>query len=163
MKPHPHAEVIKQWADGATIEAYTINEDRWYEVANPSWELSQYRVKPEKAYPETRMSRGQIKAAFHNGGWRSIANAALRHAIDAGQVVAAENYSDHLDVTEGDIKFRVGGSKRDIAALMAFCARNTKSEHQARDREVAYAVWQACLLRGNSNLDLDAIIAGVKP
>jgi len=46
MKPHKHAEAIKAWADGATIEVYDGYE--WKEAFNPAWNLDkEYRFKRE--------------------------------------------------------------------------------------------------------------------
>lgn len=47
MKPHVHAELIKAWADGATIQAR--NEIfEWVDIPNPSWQPHlEYRIKPE--------------------------------------------------------------------------------------------------------------------
>lgn len=49
-KPHVHAEVIKAWADGATVEFNNGCPDEWREVINgtPAWNPHvQYRVKSE--------------------------------------------------------------------------------------------------------------------
>lgn len=47
MKPHKHAEAIKAWADGATIQARDgIFE--WTDIPNPTWQLNlEYRIKRE--------------------------------------------------------------------------------------------------------------------
>ena len=47
MKPHKHAELIKAWAEGATIEGKWSG--RFWEVEkNPSWDVDvEYRIKPE--------------------------------------------------------------------------------------------------------------------
>lgn len=54
MKPHKHAELIKAWADGETIEVLSDNE--WYIILGPiNWEEdSQYRIKhyPAPVYRE---------------------------------------------------------------------------------------------------------------
>jgi hypothetical protein len=53
MKPHKHAELIKQWADGAEIEIRTQYSDytwsNWETFKNPNWGISnsEYRIKPE--------------------------------------------------------------------------------------------------------------------
>jgi hypothetical protein len=48
MKPHKHAELIKQWADGAEIEEKSLVKGFWYEVSPPLWiEHKEYRIKPE--------------------------------------------------------------------------------------------------------------------
>lgn len=51
MKPHKHADLIKQWADGAEIQYYAGGT--WYSTPNastpggPSWCVdTEYRVKP---------------------------------------------------------------------------------------------------------------------
>lgn len=44
--PHKHAELIKQWADGAQIQYK--EGDFWYNCVTPSWKKGiEYRVKPE--------------------------------------------------------------------------------------------------------------------
>ena len=53
MKPHKHAELIKAWADGATIERLWIDShhpDRawWLVDYEPTWDdYLEYRIKPE--------------------------------------------------------------------------------------------------------------------
>ena len=48
MKPHKHADVIKQWADGAEIQFYFENEEDWRYVESPQWHKgTKYRVKPK--------------------------------------------------------------------------------------------------------------------
>lgn len=43
--PHKHAEIIKAWADGASIETLS---NGWVEVECPSWYSNrEYRIKPE--------------------------------------------------------------------------------------------------------------------
>ena len=54
MKPHKHAELIKAWADGASIEKLT--KDGWLNC-EPNyilWSLDvEYRIKPEPKPDET--------------------------------------------------------------------------------------------------------------
>lgn len=46
--PHVHAELIKAWADGANIEYFSIPEQKWKDVTNPTWYPNfQYRIKLE--------------------------------------------------------------------------------------------------------------------
>ena len=48
MKPHKHAELIKQWADGAEIEFKSRPEMDWETYDCPSWyDCYEYRIKPE--------------------------------------------------------------------------------------------------------------------
>ena len=47
MKPRKHAEVIKQWADGAEIEWFYCG--KWIITNPPFWlEERKYRVKPQE-------------------------------------------------------------------------------------------------------------------
>lgn len=47
--PHKHAELIKAWADGAEIEAWSNKKQEWISIINaPIWmDDIEYRVKPE--------------------------------------------------------------------------------------------------------------------
>jgi hypothetical protein len=50
-KPHPHAELIKQWADGAVIQVHLsgAGHSDWFTADTPSWKHHlQYRVKPQE-------------------------------------------------------------------------------------------------------------------
>jgi hypothetical protein len=48
MKPHKHANLIKQWADGAVIQFYDETCGRWLDVPQPEmYEDVEYRVKPK--------------------------------------------------------------------------------------------------------------------
>lgn len=45
---HKHAELIKQWADGAEIE-YKVHNGGWVALEHPSWEdRNEYRIKPKQ-------------------------------------------------------------------------------------------------------------------
>lgn len=46
---HKHAELIKAWADGATIEVRDYGNSReWEETTHPMWCIRfEYRIKPE--------------------------------------------------------------------------------------------------------------------
>ncbi len=49
MKPHKHAALIKQWADGAIIQVYVNESDGWFDTHSnaPGWyDSREYRVKP---------------------------------------------------------------------------------------------------------------------
>ena len=52
MKPHKHAELIKQWADGAEIQARSVTDiftGDWKVLNRIDWDLpyAEYRIKPE--------------------------------------------------------------------------------------------------------------------
>ena len=56
MKPHKHAELIKAWADGATIECNDCGV--WFYANNPTWqENMEYRIKPEPKPDVTKIFR----------------------------------------------------------------------------------------------------------
>jgi hypothetical protein len=48
MKPHKHAELIKQWAEGVEIEVKHPSNGSWWDAKPPVWDLDyEYRIKPE--------------------------------------------------------------------------------------------------------------------
>lgn len=54
MKPHPHAEFIKAWADGADIQTYDGIRDVWIDImGNPAWTSERYRIKPKPDFQQT--------------------------------------------------------------------------------------------------------------
>jgi hypothetical protein len=151
-----------------------------------------YRVKPEKKYPVTGMDFDYAMDAIDKAGPRcgltitatqmdAVANAALRHAIDAGQVVvptaeesialgrraAAKNFPGW------PAKWReciagfgpIDGVKEVVQAVKA-----AVENREARELAVAKAVRDACLSAGLypgsgmqiASMDLKRIIAGVK-
>jgi len=63
--PHKHAELIKQWADGAEIEYFSIC-DCWLKADNPPiWaENLQYRVKPQKSEKDIQIEK--LEAEYKN-------------------------------------------------------------------------------------------------
>ena len=51
MKPHKHADLIKQWADGAEVQVLRqeFDGDFWEDAARPRFNPDvQYRIKPSK-------------------------------------------------------------------------------------------------------------------
>ena len=48
---HKHAELIKAWADGATIQYRHWGSD-WKDSRSPTWDVNwEYRIKPEEKKP----------------------------------------------------------------------------------------------------------------
>jgi hypothetical protein len=159
--PHKHAEVIKAWADGAAIEC--LSHVSWVACPGPSWQdYGEYRVKPEPptmVYPVTQMKYAALTKAYNDGvpdGLTSIANAALRHAIDAGQIITAADHQDALTT--------LGNNLRDIEI----------ARHAGRDMAIAEVVRETCREIASaqgachsedaiSRTDLAAIIAGIRP
>lgn len=50
LKPHVHAQQIKAWADGHTIEYWCRFSNQWTVEVDPAWALdAKYRIKPEQS------------------------------------------------------------------------------------------------------------------
>lgn len=46
--PHKHRDLIIEWANGADIQIYILNE--WHDDENPCWgTCNDYRIKPQKS------------------------------------------------------------------------------------------------------------------
>lgn len=117
--PHKHAEVIRAFADGATIQVgYPTGE--WVDNAYPHFdEKVQYRVKPEPAapkWPQTTMTNKEINGAIANGPLelvsfgatetaRRVINKAIEHECSTGALVPADK------VREIEAKARAEGIK----------------------------------------------------
>ena|SRR3990172_4062215 len=162
--PHKHAEVIKSWADGKEIEQrdprYTLTsnppqKDPWRPFSGTWHEVMEYRVKPEppvKEYQKSSMTHAELidacgtigydKQAEPNSlmaqGYERIANAAIRHAIDAGQV----------QVRNADRDMVIAKAVRS-AMVIAYCKACILA-HPANVNILPL-------------VDLDRVIAGVKP
>ncbi len=67
--PRPHAELIKQWADGAEIQWYNNVAEQWESCGShsPCWDkTTKYRVKPEPK-PDLHFSV-RVSPCKHGGG-----------------------------------------------------------------------------------------------
>ena len=109
-KPHCHAELIKQWADGAQIQK--LNNDFGFVNGGPEWvdcgsllwdDYSQYRVKPEPDYPKSTLHYGLLCNVVNDAatykyqsgtgegvqtiGARMAADAAVKEFITSGEMV----------------------------------------------------------------------------
>lgn len=147
------------------------------DMAGGNWSLCAWPA-PVKVYPETRMTDDEIHGAAPKLGMRpsddtmamsgilvslrALANAALRHAIDAGQVVPKEETTALHHIQQGSVVLR---ECYDVA--MRDLARAGFTDRAARDLAIAEAVRSACehasyTIGGRDALDLAAIIATVK-
>jgi hypothetical protein len=132
MASKKHAELIRAWLDGAVIELNVKakgEKPTWAVDGYPTWdEHYEYRVQP--LYPETAMSDKELFRAAGAGDdvlkFRAIANEAIRHAIDNGQVIVPLN-DEH------------------IASIVA-------EQRAARDIAIAEAVRSACLEQGHKHV-----------
>jgi hypothetical protein len=182
MAAHKHAEFIKAWADGAVVEVATVNG--WQSIGkSPSWnETNYYRIKPaelKRMYPVTSMNADALRAAFNEhmenivpARLEDVANAALRHACDNGQVVTQKEFQAVVDEAKCATKSLIAaGYAYRGGELWRPPLGNAYAVRQARDMAIANVVYDACLAQlvadGQARLlpalDLPAIIAQVKP
>lgn len=83
MKPHKHAEVIKAWADGASIEVKgEFTDYQWWTFQAdyvPSWSAkNEYRIKPEPNPDEVLYAvtgLNHINSQSINGLWVNFSSA----------------------------------------------------------------------------------------
>jgi hypothetical protein len=102
-QPRAHHDIIIAWANGAEIQHRRDASMAWKDCADPAFIADyQYRVKPEREYPKTQLSDVELKDAYDPEAHiayesmvkcRKMVNAALRAAIDAGQVVTREEFA----------------------------------------------------------------------
>lgn len=189
MEKHKHAEVIKAWADGATIQM-KHDDNSWHDSPDPTWlNGCKYRIKPERVYPETKMSIKELSEEFtYGGGYKAVANAVIKHAIDAWQVMlpgselADEDIIKALKCEEQRQDCHLSNRAYEIIlpAIKSLLVSESeieklKADRSARDMAIAEAVRHVCMLvvRDMSTkhcgyitikdeLQLDAIIATVK-
>lgn len=122
---------------------------------------------PAPAYPTTQMRLEDFDAAIIASGSKecisagaacAIANAALRHSIDAGQVVPSDVLTDSVRKAYADgqaiaYKHEAGGrAARDLAIALA-----VQNSCMSRCEPIA---GRAQLMRALGDIDLSAIIAG---
>lgn len=103
--PHKHAEVIKAWADGATIQYQNLKvmqQDQWVEYGGnrPQWHEEKewnYRIKPPREFPTTSLSDkvlyditnmvwqkatpGEVPLTIAYRAHRAVADAAIKQYI----------------------------------------------------------------------------------
>lgn len=166
MKPHKHAEWIKAKADGHTVQERVFC-GFWVDMDKESFifsDSSDYRIKPAepekpvREYPVSQMGLDEMAITYNTHesfgrGLAALANAAIRRAIDDGQVVIAPMAALDID--------GLGTVYGDVNTLSAFAARLKNDE--GRDMAVAKAVRTHICVRGTpTDLVLSEIIAGVK-
>jgi hypothetical protein len=86
--PHIHAELIKQWADGAEIEHLSVPTQMWMYTSRPAWNPeNQYRIKPE---PKSDFS--VFRWVYSDGSTDSYSKSNVRFTFDgeSGDLKSAE-------------------------------------------------------------------------
>lgn len=106
-QPRPHATTIIEWANGAQIQYRKDAGMQWTDCDDPAFVADYfYRVKPAREYPQCIMTASELESVWlgnypnmgeSNGRTltecrRACADAVLRHALDAGQVVTREEF-----------------------------------------------------------------------
>lgn len=91
-KAHKHAELIKAWADGATIQYMSIVSGKWVNAENnePPWyDDVEYRVKPTPEPDVSKFVTLYKSDQFHNisGVYNSKSYVPKNHAEDDDFVV----------------------------------------------------------------------------
>lgn len=151
------------------------NDVQWLE----NWE---YRVKPERDYPVTQMTAQQLiniardAAGLWSESYIALANAALRHAIDAGQVVTKAEHEAALTRLGEQLRGVAITEKRYTTTELTLDRYREVVREEMAPRELAIAgevsraTYNAIRSNGNErkaycdlNLDLAGIIAGVRP
>jgi hypothetical protein len=86
--PHKWAKEIRAYAEGYDIQ-YRGDDAEWVDIECPSFNPNcQYRIKPEREYPVTSMTWGELQIAYNGGDCnhlsciKSVANAAIRRYIE---------------------------------------------------------------------------------
>ena len=73
-KPHPHAEQIKAWADGFTIQIQRSNGE-WEDIDLPSWnEEFEYRIKPNNEPWSPKTDEKYFYLDVFNGEFYAVDN-----------------------------------------------------------------------------------------
>lgn len=86
--PHVHADLIKQWADGDTIQVLT--QSGWINCVPPCWLATEkYRVKPAPSIPTTTLQREQLNSIYVAASTtlsalEEVADAAIEEFITSG-------------------------------------------------------------------------------
>jgi hypothetical protein len=103
LTPHKHADLIKQWADGATIQFY--NYGGWQDCSEnrPTWsDAFTYRVKPPVKTP------GQVARKAYFGphqyqNWDDLQESTRKLWEDAAQAVLDHERAETIKSTKGEV------------------------------------------------------------
>lgn len=150
-KPRPHAELIRQWADGCEIQYRKPGTDRWVDSPEPAWVADyDYRIKPARKYPKLAVDDVRSIAEYfclQDFTIELVSQRVLRHALDNGQVVTRVEF----DRAIGDRK------ARDFAIAERFVSECRDAVYVVAPTSVADA-----FDRRTNCFDRAAIIAEVK-
>lgn len=163
MKKHIHHDAIVAWAGGARIQYRGKGSVQWIDCNHiPEWKFDhEYRAAPD--YPASSMTTPELREAARvavcispplsdhgDTKLRGVADAALRHACDAGQVVRREEFDRAMACREARdmaIAIAVSDAMRSAAACCLFGMRSEWSDHVNAKMD---------------SISLSAVIAGVQ-
>lgn len=85
---HKHAALIRAWADGAKVQAFSRRHNRWMDSESPTWSPeTEYRLKPNDHVWEAHLTyeRNDVVAKMYGHS-----NLRLTFDASSGQLIAAE-------------------------------------------------------------------------
>jgi endonuclease YncB( thermonuclease family) len=99
MKPHKHAELIKQWADGAQIQYRYKNFSDWFDIDNPGWDEDvEFRVKPSRKVIWIIGPKEKYKLmAIDTYEYRQLSHCAQLAGIENPEIIWSEYWWKHVD------------------------------------------------------------------
>lgn len=115
-KKHKHAEVIKAYADGEAIQICVDGVWMDFQEGHPISTQCEYRIKPTAPkWPKTTMDDPTLVSNYSKAfgmaevdRLRVIANAALAHALETGQVVLPSKEDEWTSIQGDDQVWRPG-------------------------------------------------------
>lgn len=160
MTQHKHAELIKAWADNKTLAfEWRRAASVWnHVVGDPEWlEANEYRIKPvapvAPKWPESNCPIDLLAIASNSSNLfcaslQAVANAALAHACQSGQLVTKDAHEDAVR--------KAYAQGQDIAYKHESESRND------RDMKIARAVARRCNTTLHDNALLFCITEATK-
>ena len=85
---HKHADLICAWANGAEIQLYHTDTEKWVDAPTPLWFDCEYRVKPEPK-PDVVMRYGADRRGIYKEPVGDF-NLKLTFDGETGKLKAAE-------------------------------------------------------------------------
>lgn len=119
-KPHVHAKLIKDWADGAEIETFAKSIKIWVNCPNPLWATdSEYRVKPKVTHKIGNIYRFcdgtthmlVCSSSFH------VAMVLISGSLRGFRAADAAKVRDIFQITEKEFEDIVGENTRDYTLV----------------------------------------------
>jgi hypothetical protein len=87
---HKHADLIIEWANGAQIELYHTDTEKWVDAPTPLWFDCEYRVKPEPKPDVVVQFHVEDYSVYSAMYFDRIPNLKLTFDGETGELKAAE-------------------------------------------------------------------------